>query len=61
MPEHLRAGVSDEGQLVFVGGLDVLHQRGEGVSAAVRGVFPAIGYNGVKVITASMGSLRPSS
>ena len=43
VPEHLCAGVSDEGKLVLVGGLDVLHQRGEGVSAAVRGVFPAIG------------------
>ena len=39
VPEHLCAGVSDEGQLVLVGGLDVLHQRGESVSAAVGRVL----------------------
>ena len=44
VPEHLCAGVSDEGQLVLMGGLDILHQLGEGVSAAVRGLFHVIIY-----------------
>lgn len=39
MPQHLGAGVANEGQLVLVGSLDTLHQRGEGVSAAVGRVF----------------------
>lgn len=47
VPQHLGAGVANEGQLVLIRSLYVLHQRGEGMSAAVRGVFPAIFYDGV--------------
>ena len=42
VPEHLCAGVSDEGELVLIGSLHGLHQRGEGVSAAVGRVPAAV-------------------
>ncbi len=39
VPEHLCAGVPDQGKLVFVWGLDGFHQGGESMAAAVGGVL----------------------
>ena len=42
MPEHFCAGMSDELQLVLVGGGYPLHHGGEGMTAAVRCVASAL-------------------
>ena len=42
VPQHLCGCVADQGEFVLVGGLDVLHEGGEGVTAAVGRVFAAL-------------------
>lgn len=42
VPEHFCTGVADQCQLVLVRSLDSFHQGGEGVTAAVGGVLPAL-------------------
>ena len=39
MPEHFCAGVPNQGKFVLVRSLNIFHQGGERVAAAVRGVF----------------------
>ena len=59
MPQHFGVGVADQGQLVLVRGLDILHQGGEFVTAAVgRGKRQAEGIEAAKANGKKLG--RPA-
>lgn len=42
MPQHFGCCVTNQGQFVLVCTLHILHQGGEGVASAMRGVFPSL-------------------